>query len=523
MRRLRGLLNKLTEQTMAAVSAEVASLFGSGHAREMCAAFAQTMLAGCLSETQILAPLVLLNAALVRALSIKLGQNVLTTVVEAVVVAFEAAHVRAIADDDGQQHACCNAALLLAHLYNFGAVHASLLYELIQRLVKGFGEAELQMLIVILRAVGPQLRADDPTALKNIVLEVQTRAASAGVQPAAAAGSATAEATPTDGTDAEGPSGRARVFVAMLTDLKNNKHKARELGAADGALGRLRKWLRQLTSAGASEPPPFKVKWDELVQANERGRWWIVGSAWAGRLVDDTAGDRRDGKADGARGKPAGVEARSREEQLLRLADGQRMNTDVRRSIFVAIMGADDYVDAHARITKLRLTKGQQPEIVRVLLECCAQEGLFNRFYALLGVRLCEAFREVRFAMSFAFWDAFKLLPDGSLHRAANTAKLLAQLVTREAVSISTLKVVQWQGLPARSIFFWQVFFVELLSAPAHSQRAGTLALREPALADVRDGVLVFLERHLRRMVAKEHPTLRQALQALVDSLDTAS
>ena len=49
------------------------------------------------------------------------------------------------------------------------------------------------------------------------------------------------------------------------------------------------------------------------------------------------------------------------------------MNTDIRRKIFVSIMGADDFVDAHGRLTRLRLTKAQQPEIVRVLLECCGQ------------------------------------------------------------------------------------------------------------------------------------------------------
>lgn len=34
---------------------------------------------------------------------------------------------------------------------------------------------------------------------------------------------------------------------------------------------------------------------------------------------------------------------------------------------------SEDYVDAHERLTKLRLKKGQQLEIVRVLFECCSQ------------------------------------------------------------------------------------------------------------------------------------------------------
>ena len=71
-----------------------------------------------------------------------------------------------------------------------------------------------------------------------------------------------------------------------------------------------------------------------------------------------------------------------------------------------------------------------------------------------------------------------------------------------------------------RDQFFWQVFFTELLNAPAPSQRAAMLPLRELANAELRDGVIVFLERHVRRAVHKEQPALKKALQALIDSLD---
>lgn len=276
----------------------------------------------------------------------------------------------------------------------------------------------------------------------------------------------------------QGHSARARVFVDQLMDLKNNKQKHREKAAAEGAQGRLQKWMRQLVSvAGAVEPSPFNAGWDELLQADSTGRWWLVGSAWAGRA---SAGKR---SSSDPKGDPKG---KSAEARLLDLAHSQRMNTEVRRSIFVAMMGSEDYLDAHERLTKLRLKKGQQPEVVRVLLECCGQEGVFNRFYALcalsqtqtahprqlgsnlescacnrphclslapypsftpspwsdrpdlgsissspiaasyfgrLAARLCESHREIKFTLHYAFWDEFKALPQLTLHRAANTAR----------------------------------------------------------------------------------------------------
>ena len=45
----------------------------------------------------------------------------------------------------------------------------------------------------------------------------------------------------------------------------------------------------------------------------------------------------------------------SASESLLALARKQKMNTDVRRSIFVVLLSSEDYVDAFERLMKLKL------------------------------------------------------------------------------------------------------------------------------------------------------------------------
>ena len=75
------------------------------------------------------------------------------------------------------------------------------------------------------------------------------------------------------------------------------------------------------------------------------GRWWVVGSAWAGRGGERGGGGRAE--EEGRRAKTSGGGGAEAHERLLKLAAAQRMNTKLRRSIFVSIMGADDYLDAH--------------------------------------------------------------------------------------------------------------------------------------------------------------------------------
>lgn len=76
-----------------------------------------------------------------------------------------------------------------------------------------------------------------------------------------------------------------------------------------------------------------------------QGLWWLPGAGEA--LVGAGAG--RPGSGLGAAGV-GGLD-----EGMLRLAAAARMNTDVRRACFCAIMGAEDAADAFERLLRLGL------------------------------------------------------------------------------------------------------------------------------------------------------------------------
>lgn len=85
---------------------------------------------------------------------------------------------------------------------------------------------------------------------------------------------------------------------------------------------------------------PLNVTLEDLHSADKRGKWWLVGSAWAGDPLVDAA-------AASTAGEPVDTEAQDmfvdqdRSLVLLKLARKQGMNTDVRRNIFVVLMSSD--------------------------------------------------------------------------------------------------------------------------------------------------------------------------------------
>ena len=142
------------------------------------------------------------------------------------------------------------------------------------------------------------------------------------------------------------------------------------------------------------------------------------------------------------------------------------MNTDVRRSIFVAIMSATDYKDAQNRISKLRLKRSQELEIPRVLIHCASAEESYNPFYSLIARRVCSD-RKIKMAFQFSLWNLFKRMgedredekegPDDEdedelqLRSLVNLAKFFGVLVAEDGLGIGVLKVTLPFSMPYQS------------------------------------------------------------------------
>lgn len=73
----------------------------------------------------------------------------------------------------------------------------------------------------------------------------------------------------------------------------------------------------------------------DLLHADTKGKWWLVGAGWSGDPLVDRQRDAPEPKK-----REREVEAED-EGRLLELARKQGMNTDVRRSIFVVLMSSE--------------------------------------------------------------------------------------------------------------------------------------------------------------------------------------
>lgn len=282
---------------------------------------------------------------------------------------------------------------------------------------------------------GPQLRHDDPSALKEIVMVIQKAVSRIGENNLSV---------------------RTKFMIETIINLKNNRMRTGLAGSGlmSEHVVRMKKTLGSLNNRTIKATEPLRVGLRDIRESDKRGKWWLVGASYKGQdteaqkalaplqgnslqeyndscLVQDGAGD------------------------MLQVAREQRMNTDVRRSIFVTIVSATDYSDASQRLMKLRLKKSQKLEIPKVIIHCAGVEGSYNPYYTLLAHRVCSD-RNLRMAFQFSLWDLFKRMGEGrdkdqdeaeeeneklSMRSIVNLAKMFGTLIAEGGLSMTVLKV----------------------------------------------------------------------------------
>jgi nucleolar MIF4G domain-containing protein 1 len=311
---------------------------------------------------------------------------------------------------------------------------------------------------------------DDPSALKDIVLLIQPSVAKVGE---------------------DSLSVRTKFMIDLITDLKNNRSKS---AAAAGAgittehITKMRKILGSLNNSRvirASEP--INISRDDIHNSTKKGKWWLVGASWkedplvaAQREMEDAPTNQvQDDESDG-------------EPDFGELAKAHRMNTDIRRSIFVAIMSANDFQDAHVRLMKLRLKRAQEFEIPRVLLHCAMEEQAHNPYYTLIARRICgDMGRRIKMSFMFALWNVFKKMgergdmdddeddsfdPDDlengvSMKAVVNLAKMYSYLIADGSLTLSILKNLNFAYLQPKTKTFVEVLIITIIQQSQKSKK----------------------------------------------------
>ncbi|XP_054361099.1 nucleolar MIF4G domain-containing protein 1 isoform X3 [Mirounga angustirostris] len=461
---VRGLINRLSEPSMASVSGQLEGLYMAHSRKDMNDTLTDALLSACAPDTAMPSRLVMEHVLLLSVLHHTVGIEVGAHFLEAVVRRFDA-----IYKNGGEGKECENLLTIVAHLYNFHVVQACLVFDVLKKLIGTFTEKDIELTLLMLKNVGFLLRRDDALSLKELIVEAQAKASEASGKFQ-------------DQT-------RVRFMLETMLVLKNNDMR-KIPGYDPEPVEKLRKLQRAL-SASSDTDTRLRISWDGILSAEQTGRWWIVGSAWSGAPMIDNSQQKVLEK------QPSGTVS----GKMLELARKQRMNTDVRRNIFCTVMTSEDFLDAFEKLLKLGLKDQQEREIVHVLVDCCLQEKTFNPFYAFLAGKFCEHHRRFQMTFQFSIWDKFRDLENLPATNFSNLVHLVAHLLKTKSLPLSILKVVEFSELDKPRVHFLRKV-LHILLMETEVEDLGSIFARvsdNPKLGLLREGLKLFISHFLLR------------------------
>ncbi|KAJ0981719.1 hypothetical protein J5N97_009974 [Dioscorea zingiberensis] len=442
-RRIRGLLNRLSESNVESITGEVATIFRSIGRSVACQIIGDEVLASCSGgprgNEQYAAVLQLLLESMACLVGIDFSARLLASLAKS----FEEEYLK---DDNLSLR---NLTLLLSYLCIFGICSSDLIYDFLLVLSKRLTELDVSTILTLLQCCGMKLR--DAKSKIN--------------------------------------SKRMEFMLETICDIKNNKKRPKEDSAQHT---RIKKWLQKLR---VEDILLRGLKWGKLLDPEKKGQWWLSGEiASTADNVEDVA---------------VTINKEILETQkLVQLAASQRMNTDIRRAIFCIIMSGEDYVDAFEKILRLDLSGKQDREVMRVLVDCCLQEKVFNKYYTVLASKLCSHDKNHKFSLQYCLWDHFKELESMELHQSVNLARFVAEMISSFTLSLSLLKTVDLMDLkqltPKRIMHFRILFETIFENSNALVWNIFTRLAVIPELDILRDGIQYFIKQYVMASNSKK-------------------
>jgi nucleolar MIF4G domain-containing protein 1 len=462
-RQLQGLLNRLSEANLLSILQSVEEVYQKS-ARQHVTSTMVDLLVSRASDPSILnETFLILHAGFATALFKVVGTDFGAQILEQIIIGIDRSRV----EDAGEGKATLNLIGFLSYLYTFQLTGSAIMFDYIRIFLEGLSENNTELLLRMIRTSGQQLRSEDPSALKDIVLLLQRSVAQIGEDKLSV---------------------RTKFMIETINNLKNNRVKT---GVSASQVSsehttRMKKTLGTLSNRTTKATEPLRISLADIRDSEKKGKWWLVGASYhdPAKLVNGPGG------ASSTRIKQEDVDAGYETDtpgkiSSAKLARAQGMNTDVRRAIFMSILDASDIKDAHMRLLKLHLKNKQQLEIPRVLLHCASTETAYNPYYTLIARKLCGD-RKIRKAFQFAVLGIFRRMGEQgpneddteidpeeqmSTSKIVNVAKLYGYLIADGGLSITCLKTLNFTYMQPKTRTFSEVLLTTIF-LQAHKKAA---------------------------------------------------
>jgi pre-mRNA-splicing factor CWC22 len=147
---------------------------------------------------------------------------------------------------------------------------------------------------------------------------------------------------------------------------------------------------------------------------------------------EDDEGEGNEEREEGALTVMEGGDGTNNNNKILDLTEQDLIN--LRRQIYLTIMSSVSFEECCHKLVKLNIPAGYEHELCNMLVECCANERSYLRYYGLMGQRFCMMHIKYQNAFDDVFLQQYNTIHRLETNKLRNVAKFFSHLLGTDAL-----------------------------------------------------------------------------------------
>uniref|UniRef100_A0A914WI86 Lethal protein 858 n=1 Tax=Plectus sambesii TaxID=2011161 RepID=A0A914WI86_9BILA len=178
----------------------------------------------------------------------------------------------------------------------------------------------------------------------------------------------------------------------------------------------------------------------------------------------DASDDEEDDDADEDEEEPAAA-ASGEGQSTMTIIDNTEQNlVAFRRNVYLTIQSSLDYQEAAHKLLKMELKPGMEVELCNMIVDCCAQQRTYERFFGLLAERFCRLRREFQESFEKIARDTYNTIHRFDITKLRNMARFIGHLLFSDAITWDVLSEIKLNedDTTSSSRIYIKILFQEL-------------------------------------------------------------
>jgi len=179
------------------------------------------------------------------------------------------------------------------------------------------------------------------------------------------------------------------------------------------------------------------------------------------------------------------------ESKKEKIVDATETNLiSLRRTIYLTIQSALDFEEAVHKLLRLNIKPGQELELCHMIIDCCAQQRTYEKFFGLMGQRFCQVNKLYVEPFMKIFVDTYNTVHRLETGKLRNVGKFFSHLFHTDSIGWEVFQVIKLNedDTTSSSRIFIKILFQELAEFMGMNKLVERT--RDATMAEAWDGLM---------------------------------